>query len=145
MKLATCLPLAFLLFLCSCASSSVDEQYVADGLPIQYLEIVTPDVDATCAALESIHGVSFSEPQPHLANSRTAPLESGARIGVRAPMRGTEVPVVRIYARVTDIHAATEAAAEAGGSVAMAPMAIGDEGHFSIYLQGGIEYGLWKD
>ncbi len=29
----------------------------------QYLEIVTPEVDATCATLEKLHGVSFSAPE----------------------------------------------------------------------------------
>ena len=33
-------------------------------MKLQYLEIVTPEVDATCAACEKIHGVSFSDPVP---------------------------------------------------------------------------------
>ena len=31
-------------------------------MQIQYLEIVTPDVEATCAAYEKLHGVSFRAP-----------------------------------------------------------------------------------
>ncbi len=61
---------------------------------VQYLEIVTPEVDATCEALEGLQGVSFGEPVPELGQARTAQLGSGGRIGVRAPMRETEEPVV---------------------------------------------------
>ncbi len=64
-------------------------------LTVQYLEIVTPSVDATCDALAKAHGVVFSAPVPEFGNARTADLEGGGRIGVRGPMRDTETPVVR--------------------------------------------------
>jgi len=59
---------------------------------VQYLEIVTADVDATCSALEKLHGVSFGEPEAALGNARTATLKGGGRVGVRAPMREDEEP-----------------------------------------------------
>ena len=114
------------------------------GMQIHYLEIVTPDVDAHCAALARLHGVTFSAPVPELGNARTAALEGGGEIGVRAPMREDEEPVVRPYLTVDDIEAAVEAAAAAGGEIALPPTAIPARGRIAIYLQGGIQHGLWQ-
>lgn len=113
-------------------------------MQVHYLEVVTPDVDATCAALERLHGVTFSEPQESLGNSRTAELANGGRIGVRAPMHEAEEPVVRPYALVDDIEAAAAAAVEAGGEIAHPPMELPGHGTFAIYIQGGIHHGLWQ-
>jgi predicted enzyme related to lactoylglutathione lyase len=114
------------------------------SVQVQYLEIVTPDVDATCSALEKLHGVEFSKPVAGLGNARTAALAGGGRIGVRAPMREDEQPVVRPYILVDDIDAAVEAAKAAGGEIAHPPFRIPDQGKFAIYFQAGIEYGLWQ-
>jgi len=115
-----------------------------DAVKVHYLEIVTPEVDATCDALEKLQGVSFGEPIPELGHARTATLDSGGRIGVRAPMRETEEPVVRPYLLVEDIGAAVDAAQAAGGEIAMAPMEIPGQGKFAIYILGGIQHGLWQ-
>ena len=45
---------------------------------------------------------------------------------------------------VDDIQAAIDAAAEAGAEVAMPPMEIPGHGSFAIFIQGGIESGLWQ-
>ena len=114
-------------------------------LQVYYLEIVTPDVDATCASLEKVHGVTFGEPQPELGNALTAPLAGGGLLSVRAPMAEHEEPVVRPYLLVDDIEAAVEAAREAGGQIAMPATEIpGRDGRFAIYFQDGIQYGLWQ-
>ncbi len=114
-------------------------------MTVQYLEIVTPSVNETCEALANAHGVVFSEPIAEFGNARTAKLKGGGRIGVRAPMRETEAPVVRPYLLVDDIDAAVKAAEAAGAEVAMPPTEIpGGQGTFSIYILGGIEHGLWK-
>lgn len=111
---------------------------------IQYLEVVTADVDATCSALEKVHGVSFGEPEAALGNARTAPLKGGGRVGVRAPMREDEEPVVRPYVLVDDIEAAVKAAEAAGGEFAMYATEAPGLCKFAIYFQGGIQYGLWE-
>ncbi|MEN1705453.1 MAG: hydroxylase [Planctomycetota bacterium] len=111
---------------------------------MQYLEIVTPLVNDTCDALGEAHGAVFSEPVVALGNARTADLADGGRLGVRAPMRATEAPVVRPYVLVDDIEAAIEAAKAAGATVAMRPTEIPGEGTVSIYILGGIERGLWQ-
>ena len=127
-------------------SRNLDEKQVEEtALKVQYLEIVTPSVNETCDALAHVHGVVFSEPIAEFGNARTADLEGGGRIGVRAPMRDTEEPVVRPYVLVDDIEAAVKAAEAAGAKVALPPMEIpGGQGTFSIYILGGIEHGLWQ-
>ncbi len=113
-------------------------------MQIHYLEIVTQEVDATCATYEHLHSVTFSEVNPGLGNARTAALANGGMIGVRAPMHDSEQPVVRPYFLVDDIEAAAQAAVEAGADMAHPPMEIPGYGKFAIYIQGGIHYGLWQ-
>ncbi|HET6779336.1 MAG TPA: hypothetical protein VFH26_10640 [Gemmatimonadales bacterium] len=113
-------------------------------MQIQYLEIVTRDVDGVCAAYSLANGVQFGRPDPALGNARTARLVGGGLVGVRAPLRQTEEPVVRPYWLVPDIEAALAAAVEAGGEVAHPPMEIPGHGTFAIYLQGGNDHGLWR-
>ena len=115
-----------------------------NAVNVHYLEIVTPEVDATCAALEKLHEVSFGVPVAEFGGARTATMDSGGRIGVRAPMRETEEPVVRPYVLVDDIETAVEAAKAAGGEIAIPPTEIPDQGRFAIYIMGGIQYGLWQ-
>ena len=113
-------------------------------MQIQYLEIVTKEVDAVCAAYASANGVKFSEPDAGLGNARTAALVGGGLVGVRAPLRETEEPVIRPYWLVKDIEAAVAAAVQAGGEVAHPPMEIPGHGAFAIYIQGGNDHGLWQ-
>lgn len=113
-------------------------------MQVQYLEIVTPDVDAVCAAYERLHGVTFSAPDAGLGNARTAALSGGGMLGVRAPMHETEQPIVRPYLLVDDIEAAAQAAAEAGGEIAHPPMEIPGHGTFAIFITGGVHHGLWQ-
>lgn len=113
-------------------------------MQIQYLEIVTPDVDATCVTLAQQHDVSFSEPDPGLGNARTATLSNGGVIGVRAPMHESEEPVVRPYFLVEDVETAAKAAETAGAQIAHPPMEIPGHGTFAIYILGGIQHGLWQ-
>lgn len=113
-------------------------------MTVQYLEIVTPDVDAVCAQLERIHKVRFSEPVAEFGNARTAALATGGKIGVRAPMRESETPVVRPYLLVDDIEVAVKVATDQGAEIALPPMEIPGGGTFAIYIQGGIQFGLWQ-
>ena len=115
------------------------------GVTVHYLEIVTPSVNETCEALARAHGVVFGDPVPGLGNARTAGLAHGGMIGVRAPLRGNEPPVVRPYVLVDDIEAAVAAARAAGAEIALPPMQLpGGHGTCSIYILGGIEHGLWQ-
>jgi uncharacterized protein len=114
------------------------------SMQIQYLEIVTKDVDEVCAAYSVANGVQFGEPDPGLGHARTAALAGGGLVGVRAPLRETEAPRVRPYWLVDDIEAAVAAVERAGGTIAHPPLAIAGHGTFAIYVQGGIEHGFWQ-
>jgi predicted enzyme related to lactoylglutathione lyase len=113
-------------------------------MKIHYLEIVTRDVDDVCAAYGAANDVRFSEPVAELGNARTATLAGGGMIGVRAPLRESEEPVVRPYWLVQDIEAAVAKAVQKGGKVAMPPIEIPGRGRFAIYLQGGNDHGFWQ-
>lgn len=126
------------------SAKSDGESAKKNGCTVQYLEIVTPKVKETCEALAKAHGVVLGDPIPEYGNARTAELAAGGQIGVRAPMRATETPVVRPYILVDDIQAAVKAASKAGATIAMAPTPMPSGGTFSIYILGGIEHGLWQ-
>ena len=125
-------------------ATKMQEPEAEKTMLVQYLEIVTPHVDATCNALGKLHGVNFGKPDVGLGNARTAALKGGGKIGVRAPMRDDEQPVVRPYILVNDIDAAVSAAAAAGGEIAVPATEIPGHGKFAIYFLGGVQYGLWQ-
>lgn len=142
------LPLACLLLALTTACGSLAASQSAPELPtlrVHFLEIVTPEVDSTCAALAKQHGVKFGKPDAALGNARLAELSSGGRLSVRAPMRETEDPVVRPYLLVDDIEAALKTWESAGAVVAMGATEIpGHPGRFAIVIHGGIQHGLWQ-
>ena len=113
-------------------------------MQIQYLEIVTPDVNAVCEMYAQVHGVRFGEIAQSLGGARTAKLANGGMLGVRAPLRDTENPVVRPYMLVENIQATVDAASEAGAEIAMPPVEIPGHGTFAIVIQGGIDSGFWQ-
>ncbi len=113
-------------------------------MKIYYLEIVTKEVDAVCVAYAAANKVQFGKPDAGLGNARTAPMPGGGLVGVRAPLRETEKPVVRPYWLVDDIEAAIAAAVKAGGVLALPPMKLPGHGTCAIYLQGGIDHGFWQ-
>ena len=113
-------------------------------MQIHYLEIVTPDVDASVALYSKIHGISFGAADESLGGARTAKLANGGTLGIRAPLRHTETQVVRPYFLVHDIEAAVAAAGQSGAKIAMQPTEIPGRGKFAILIQGGIESGLWQ-
>jgi len=113
-------------------------------MQIQYLEIVTENVEETCAALAALHGVTFGEPEAMLGHARVATMKDGGRIGVRAPMAEHETPIVRPYILVEDIEAAISAAEAAGAEFAMKATEMPGYGTFAIYFLGGVQYGLWQ-
>lgn len=114
-------------------------------MDIGYLEIVTPDVDAVRQTYAAVHGVSFSGPVPELGGAWVAQLSGGGRLGIRGPLRPDEVPVVRPYLRVDDVASAVAAARAGGAEIAIEAMPIPGHGTIGIFIQGGIESGVWED
>ena len=125
-------------------ASCVLESEAEEAMQVHHLEIVTPDVDATCAAMEKLHGVNFSAPEAGLGNARTATQVGGGLIGVRAPMHEAEEPLVRPYVLLDDIAAAAEAAQAAGGEMALPPTEFPGHGKCAIYILDGVQHGPWQ-
>lgn len=123
------------------ASATTGKQ---SAMQVYYLEIVTNDVNAVCATYAAALGVKFGAPDPGLGQARTAALPGGGLVGVRAPLRETEEPIVRPYWLVDDIRAAVAAVEKAGGQIAHPPLEIPGHGTFAIYVQGGNDHGLWQ-
>ena len=137
---ATAIPVAAVLS-SGCAQSPDN---LRNAVKVYFLEIVTPDVDGACDLYAMMYGVTFGEPDQDLGGARIADLDGGGMLGIRAPLRESEIPVVRPYVLVDDIDAAVAAAAEAGAEIAMTPTVISDYGQFAIVIHGGIESGLWQ-
>lgn len=138
--------LAITAFGCSAPATTSAERpsRETDLMQAYYLEVVTPDVDAVCGAYAAAYGVEFGDPEPALGNARTAPLSGGGFVGVRAPLRASEQPVVRAYWLVPDIDSAVAAAVKAGAQLALPPMDIPGHGKCAIYILGGVEHGIWQ-
>ena len=113
-------------------------------MKVHYLEIVTAEVDAVCKAHEVSIGAKFGEPDPLLGGARTCIRDDGSLIGVRAPMRADEEPVVRPYWLVNDINKALDQVVQQGAVVAMPRMEIPGKGFFAIYILGGTDQGFWE-
>lgn len=111
---------------------------------VEYLEIVTTDVDATCSALETLHGVQFGCPVTYLGSARVVELEGGGSIGVREPISDYETPIVRSYLRVPDLKLAVKQAIEAGAVIDHTATDVAGLGEFAIFTLGGIQHGLWQ-
>ena len=113
-------------------------------MKVQFIEIVTPNVEATMETYSAVHGVTFGDPVAELGGARTTKLEDGSLLSVRAPMHDKERAVVRPYMLVEDIEAAVAAANKAGALIAVPPMKIEGYGTIAIFIQDDIESGLWQ-
>lgn len=113
-------------------------------MKVHYLEVVSHDVEAMCKAYETTHSVSFGEPDALLGGARTSMLPDGSTIGVRGPLRETEVPVIRPYWLVDDIEKAAADAEALRAEIAVPPMEIPGKGKFAIYFLGANEQSLWQ-
>lgn len=113
-------------------------------MKVHYLEIVSHNVDATCKAFEAAHSVSFGDPDELLGGARTCGLSDGSIVGIRAPLRDNEDPIVRPYWLVDDIDKAVSQVEADGATIAMPPMEIPGKGKFAIYILGSNDHGLWQ-
>lgn len=113
-------------------------------MKVHYLEVVTPNVSEVCSKYEEVHDCHFDFPDDALGGARCCELSDGSIIGVRAPMRDTEEPVVRPYWLTEDIDQAVKQVELSGGEIAHPAMEIPGKGKFAIYIYGGIQQGLWQ-
>ena len=116
----------------------------ANAMNLRYLEIVTGDVDSTCALYESLHNVAFGARDASLGQARVGQRSDGTLIGVRSPLADHEGPTMRVYLAVDDIENAAKVAEEAGAMIAYPPTKQGERGTFSIFIKDGVQHGLWQ-
>ena len=115
-----------------------------ESLQIHYLEIVTSNVEDSCAMYSRSMGLSFGGPIPELGGAKTALLSNGGMIGIRAPMHDAEEPTVRPYYLVSDIEKAVSKAVKSGADIALPPMEISGYGKCAIIFIGPIQSGFWQ-
>jgi len=127
-----------------CQTTGNPDQNGQSNVRIHYLEIVSHDVGAQCAALERMHGLSFGPAVADLGQARIAEAPDGSLIGVRAPLAQHEQPIIRTYLEVEDIAGAVEEAEAAGAVIAYPPTQQGDTGTWAIYILGDVQIGLWQ-
>jgi hypothetical protein len=113
-------------------------------MAVQYLEIVSNDVDALAELYQRMHDLSFAPPEADLGEARVATQADGTLIGIRKPLAAHERPIMRTYVAVEDIQRAVKKAEEAGATIAYPPTRQGNQGTFAIVIQGEVEHGLWQ-
>jgi len=64
-------------------------------MALQYLEIVSNDVDALTALYERMYGLSFGPPDPDLGYARVARQADGTPVGIRKPLAGLTLAVTQ--------------------------------------------------
>ncbi len=111
---------------------------------VHYLEIVTPEVEATRTLHAEVHGVSFRAPEPALGNAVVAELKNGSLLGIRAPLHESETAIVRAYLRVADLAVAVARAEKGGAKIALPATELPGHGTIAITVQGGVQHGLWQ-
>lgn len=111
---------------------------------VHYLEIVTNELEATCAFYGSLWDLSFGDAVADLGQARTAKRPDGTLVGIRKPLAEHDAPIVRSYVAVKDIKNATQAAEAQGAVVAYAPTEQGEYGTFAIVILDGVQHGLWQ-
>jgi predicted enzyme related to lactoylglutathione lyase len=136
---------AAMALLAGCQSTEMSDQIEQPNPNVHYLEIVSRDVAAQCAALERVHGLSFGEAVADLGQARVAEAPDGSLIGVRAPLAEHEQPIVRTYLEVEDIAKTVAEAEAAGAMIAYPPTQQGDTGTWAIYVLGEVQIGLWQE
>ena len=109
-----------------------------------YLEIVTPDPKGASDFYRQAYGWPFEDVAPELGNAFVASLPNGSLCGIRAPMHDQEEPTVRTYIRVADLESSVKKAEELGATIILGAMEIPGRGSIAIYLNGGIEQGIWQ-
>jgi predicted enzyme related to lactoylglutathione lyase len=113
-------------------------------MAVDYLEIVTNDVDTLTVLYERVHGLSFGRPDSDLGQARVATRADGTLVGIRKPLAAHEQPIIRSYFAVDDIKAAVKSAEAHGAIVAYPPTQQGSRGTFAIVIQGDVQHGLWQ-
>jgi predicted enzyme related to lactoylglutathione lyase len=120
-----------------------------EGTP-NWVDVHMPDLDAAKAFYTSLFGWSYyDQPMPH-GGAYAVALHDGAPVAAIAQqtpeMIASGVPTVwNTYIATDDVDAATARAADAGGTVALAPFDVPDAGRVSFVADpSGATVALWE-
>jgi predicted enzyme related to lactoylglutathione lyase len=113
-------------------------------MAVQYVEIVSNDVDTLMALYQHMHGLSFGPPDPDLGQARVATRTDGTLVGIRKPLAAHEQPIMRTYLAVENIEHAVKRAEDSGAMIAYPPTRQGQRCTFAIVIQGDVQHGLWQ-
>jgi predicted enzyme related to lactoylglutathione lyase len=113
-------------------------------MTVQYIEIVSNDVDRLTGLYQRMHGLAFGAPDADLGQARVATQADGTVVGIRKPLAVHEHPIMRTYFVVEDIQQVVKNAEDSGATIAYPPTRQGHWGTFAIVIQGEVEHGLWQ-
>ncbi len=117
----------------------------APGTPC-WVDLTTSDLDASKAFYGEVFGWTFEDTAPEYGGYVNA-TSDGHRVAAITPrMEGMQGPDVwTTYISTEDAEATAAAVSEAGGTVLMAPTAVGDVGTFAMAADpAGAVFGLWQ-
>jgi uncharacterized protein len=117
----------------------------APGTP-SWVDLGSPDVDASISFYGSLFGWTASEPGPPEAGGYRFFLQDGKMVGGIGPlMMEGQPPAWLNYVSVADADETAGKAREAGGTVFVEPMDVMDVGRFSVLADPtGAALGLWQ-
>jgi uncharacterized protein len=117
----------------------------APGTP-SWVDLGSPDVDASISFYGSLFGWTASEPGPPEAGGYRFFLQDGKMVGGIGPlMMEGQPPAWLNYVTVADADETAGKARDAGGTVFVEPMDVMDVGRFSVLADPtGAALGLWQ-
>jgi uncharacterized protein len=117
----------------------------APGTP-SWVDLGSPDVDASISFYGSLFGWTASEPGPPEAGGYRFFLQDGKMVGGIGPlMMEGQPPAWLNYVTVADAVESAGKARDAGGTVFVEPMDVMDVGRFSVLADPtGAALGLWQ-
>jgi predicted enzyme related to lactoylglutathione lyase len=117
----------------------------APGTP-SWVDLGSPDVDASISFYGSLFGWTASEPGPPEAGGYRFFLQEGKMVGGIGPlMMEGQPPAWLNYVTVADADETAGKARDAGGTVFVEPMDVMDVGRFSVLADPtGAALGLWQ-
>jgi predicted enzyme related to lactoylglutathione lyase len=117
----------------------------APGTP-SWVDLGSPDVDASVSFYGSLFGWTASEPGPPEAGGYRFFLQDGKMVGGIGPlMMQGQPPAWLNYVTVADADETAGKARDAGGTVFVEPMDVMDVGRFSVLADPtGAALGLWQ-
>jgi predicted enzyme related to lactoylglutathione lyase len=114
------------------------------GTP-NWVDLGTPDLDATLAFYGGLFGWTSEEGPPEAGGYRMCLLNGVPVAGVGPLMSPDQPPMWTTYIATDDADATAAAVESAGGKVLMAPMDVMDVGRMGIFMdQTGAVFGAWQ-